>query len=71
MELEQKLKKVQFRIEGILESMRSAMFVPPTSSPLRLNAEKVASYAEELVEVQAEGIKIENAIDTLKEELGV
>ncbi|MCC6679266.1 MAG: hypothetical protein IT445_00035 [Phycisphaeraceae bacterium] len=70
-DLRRKLRAVEDRAEGIIESLRTATFVAPLSSIFDLDTEKVTNYATELRQVSIEGQRIRSEIQKLEDELGV
>ena len=70
-ELKQRLAPLESRAAGILGSLRCEAYPAPLSSPLDMDAERIFHFASEYRQVAAEGRKVRQAIETLKDELGI
>ena len=66
--LEEELKALEDRAEGIIESIQSNTFV--MSTVWNLDGEKIRNYGRELAEVIRQGNELRNRIEELKADLG-
>lgn len=69
--LREELRKLENRASGILESIRLNCWHGDQSSPLDLDAQKIADYVQEYEQVHATGRTLRKQINAMEDELGV
>jgi len=70
-ELQEQLRRLENRADGILGNIRLEAMPAPLSGPFDLDAQRIRDYADEFLGVSGEGRRVLAAIDKLKGELGL